>query len=53
MMKNYCKKPDCPHWALPRKDYCRKHSHELNEKAKEYLNDFKRDKKYEKKDNTN
>ena len=41
MIKNFCKKPDCLNWALPRKDYCRKHTHELKEKSKEYLNDLK------------
>ena len=53
MMKNLCKKPNCSNWALPRHDYCRKHNHELKEKAKEYLNDFRRNKQNEKKDNTN
>lgn len=40
-MKNLCKLPGCPRWALPRKDYCRKHTHELNEKSKEYLKELK------------
>ena len=39
-MKNYCKKPRCIYWAMPRYEYCRKHQKELEDKSKLYNNDL-------------
>jgi hypothetical protein len=40
MEKNWCKKPNCIYWAIPKCDYCRKHQKELEEKSDLYFKEM-------------
>ena len=39
-MKNYCLKPKCIYWAIPRSKYCRKHTIELETKSLIYYDEL-------------
>ena len=51
MIKNYCKKPHCIYWAMPRYEYCRKHQKELETKSELYYNGLQENTKKQNKRN--